>query len=173
MECMSLFLLNLFLASVWLMLSEDPGLGSFIAGFIFSFGLLAVFRHIYDYPQKKANLDLGPPSDYVTRVVGFLSFAIWFVWEFLLSNVRVASTVLFVSNAKIQPHIIKMDVSRLTNFEIVFLANCITLTPGTSTIKVSDDHDVLYFHALDADNPDDVLASVEKGMLPKILRFTR
>lgn len=170
---MILFLLNLLLALVWFLLAEPPHWKDFVVGFVLGFLLIAAFRNLFKEDLKKGVIVARVRSDYVRRVIAFLWFAIWFLYEFMMSNFRVAYVVLFVPAKKIDPHILKMDVTKLNDFEIVFLANCITLTPGTSTVKISDDHNTLWLHALDASAPESVLSDIENKLLKKILRFTR
>jgi multisubunit Na+/H+ antiporter MnhE subunit len=44
---------------------------------------------------------------------------------------------------------------------ITTLANCVSLTPGTTSLHVSEDLSTLYVHVLDAPDPDAVVTSIK------------
>lgn len=65
-----------------------------------------------------------------------------FFWAMAKANIDVAYRVI---TGKIRPGIVKIDPKLNTDFAATFLANSITLTPGTLTVDVDDDN-VLYVH---------------------------
>ena len=167
---MSLFILNLILAIVWTLLNNDPGVVTFIFGFVLGFILLFLFQPAR-FMHKKVKESHA--SNYFKRMLSFFRFSLWFFVEFLKANLNVAIKVLSCPNHQLHPHILKVGVKDLTSFEIVFLAQCITITPGTTTVKISDNQHILYFHALDATDTKKVWESVDKNLKPRILNFTR
>jgi multicomponent Na+:H+ antiporter subunit E len=61
-----------------------------------------------------------------------------FLWELIKANVSMAVTVL--GNQPIKQAIVKVPVHGITNpYALAFLADCITLTPGTITMDVVDE----------------------------------
>ena len=156
------FTLNMLIANVWLLLSRDPGVPSFAIGFLIGFGLLALFGDVLPGGRR-----------YVRRVLALISFALYFVRLFLIANFSVAATVLFRSNDRLHPNFITYDVSALNPGEILLLSYCITLTPGTVSIRIDDAFHTLTLHALDAQNPDAIRAGIDRSLTQRILRFTR
>ena len=51
-----------------------------------------------------------------------------------------------------------------TPLGVTMLANSITLTPGTLSIDVSEDHETIFVHTLDIDHPDEVAESIREGL---------
>jgi multicomponent Na+:H+ antiporter subunit E len=77
-----------------------------------------------------------------------------FTWEFLFANANVVWTVLFRSKESLHPNFISYDVAGLKPIEILLLSYCISLTPGSTTVKVTDDFQTLVLHTLDVDDAD-------------------
>lgn len=67
-----------------------------------------------------------------------------FVWEMAKANVDVASRVIFGKLRPIKPGIVKVKTRLKSEMGKVFLANSITLTPGTLTVDLKDEY--LYIH---------------------------
>ena len=87
-------------------------------------------------------------------------FPVVVIWALVLSNLRVARTVLVTPLEQLTPGIIAVPLTLTTDAEITALANLITLTPGTLTLDVSDDRRVLFVHILDLSDPEAALASI-------------
>ncbi len=66
------------------------------------------------------------------------------LWNSSLSVVLAALSV----RPRTSPCIMAMPLEVKSDNAIVALANLITLTPGTTTLHVSDDRSTLYFHCL-------------------------
>lgn len=65
----------------------------------------------------------------------------------IISNIDVAKTLLF-SNPSVTPMFIEMRPGIESNWGRVFLATCITITPGTVTIDVDPETNIFIVHAL-------------------------
>jgi multicomponent Na+:H+ antiporter subunit E len=76
----------------------------------------------------------------------FASYMIWLTWQIVLSNIAVMKLA-FAPRSSLQPQIVRYRTPLKTDFEKFLLANSITLTPGTVTIKILGD--VFYIHAID------------------------
>lgn len=63
------------------------------------------------------------------------------------SNLEVAKILLF-SNKSVTPIFLEMDLGIKTNWGRVFLATCVTITPGTVTIDFDPETNMFTFHAL-------------------------
>jgi multicomponent Na+:H+ antiporter subunit E len=71
-----------------------------------------------------------------------------FIWECIKANIDVAYRVLHPS-LPINPGIIKIKTNLKSDTALTFLANSITLTPGTMTVDIDGDNGILYIHWID------------------------
>lgn len=156
------FTLNMLMATLWLLLSSDPGVPSFILGFITGFLIIAGFRGL-----------IPDGAVYVRRTRALGRFALYFLWQFLVANFSVVAVVLFRPRARLRPGFVDLDVSTLRPAEILLLTYCITLTPGTVSIRISDDYRTLVVHALDAADAAAIQRDVDRQLIQPILAFTR
>jgi multicomponent Na+:H+ antiporter subunit E len=76
----------------------------------------------------------------------FPGFLAYILGEILKANIDVVKRILSWREASISPLLIDIPQSQKTDLGAVIYANSITLTPGTVTIKLSDDS--LVVHAL-------------------------
>lgn len=156
------FTINMLIATIWLLLSSQPGVSSFVIGFLTGYAILALFRKLL--PGGEA---------YVRRSLALLRFSLHFSWQFVVANFSVARTVLFHRTADLRPGFVACDVSALKPGEILLLTYCITLTPGTVSIKLADDFGRLIVHALDARDPDAIRRDINRQIVQPMLAFTR
>lgn len=71
-----------------------------------------------------------------------------FLWECLKANLDVAYRVLHPS-LPIRPGIVKVKTDLKSDTALTFLANSVTLTPGTMTVDVDKEQGILYIHWID------------------------
>ncbi len=76
------------------------------------------------------------------RLVGYL---FWLLWQIVLSNLHLLR-LSFSSRDALQPQIVRYESKLETDFEKFLLANSITLTPGTVTMKILGG--TYYIHAI-------------------------
>mgnify|MGYP005838239595 CR=1 FL=1 len=158
---MKSFALNLLIAVIWLLLNAEPSVGVFALGFLLGFVLLALFRGV-----------LGS-GDYIRRIYALGRFLLVFAAEFLAANLNMVWIVLFRAKASLYPNFITYDVTGLKPFEILLLSYCISLTPGSTTVQVSDDFKTLVLHTLDVRDAAAVRARLDRVLKQGILSFTR
>lgn len=80
------------------------------------------------------------------QTVRFASYVLWLTWQIVLSNIAVLKLA-FAPRTSLQPQIVRYRTPLKSDFEKFLLANSITLTPGTVTIKILGD--TFYIHAID------------------------
>ena len=114
-----------------------------------------------------------PTHSWPARVVGFFAFAWCFTRELVLANIAVAKSVLFQKREELAPGFVSYPMNGLGRFEILVLTHSITLTPGTTSVKISEDFSELIVHALDARDPEGVRASIKNGLETPLLAWTR
>ncbi|MBU2035575.1 MAG: Na+/H+ antiporter subunit E, partial [Candidatus Omnitrophica bacterium] len=87
------------------------------------------------------------------RYFWFICFTFIFLWECLKANIDVALRVL---NPKmpINPGIVKVKTTLKSETGLTFLANSITLTPGTLCVDIDQDNGFLYIHWIDVKSQD-------------------
>lgn len=128
---------------VWLGLSWPPDfqhivVGIFIAAFVaFMTGDLFVKR---PYLFKHAS-----------RYRWFLYYLPMFIWECVKANIDVAYRVIHPKRP-LNPGIVKVKTSLKSDTALTFLANSITLTPGTLSVDIDQEGGFLYVHWIDVKN---------------------
>mgnify|MGYP002064925054 CR=1 FL=1 len=101
----------------------------------------------------------------IQQVIGFILF---FLWELVLANLRMAVTVLSPRLA-IRPAVVAIPLDIRSNAEITLLANLITLTPGTLVVDIRGDS--LFIHWINVTETDPVAATREiAGRFEKYLK---
>jgi multicomponent Na+:H+ antiporter subunit E len=129
---------------VWMLLVYTSQYQEVIAGVLVAALTAILFgRHL---PLEPAKL-LNP-----VRWFWLLVYIPVFAYMCLKSNIDVALRVLS-PGLQIRPGIVKIRTSLKSDIARVFLADSITLTPGTMTVEIKDD--VLYIHWIEvgADDP--------------------
>ena len=90
---------------------------------------------------------------HITRYIWFCYYVPIFLWECLKANIDVALRVL---NPKlpINPGIVKVKTTLKSDTGLTFLANSITLTPGTLCVDIDAEKGILYIHWIDVKTQD-------------------
>lgn len=156
------FLSNIILTFIWVALTGSFSLGNFFFGFALSFHVLWLISRSTNATQRKYFI-------FVPRVVGFVFF---FLYELLKANVQVAFDVI-TPKFYMKPGIVSVPLDAETDLEITFLANFISLTPGTLSLDVSDDKKVLYVHAMYITDKDEFIRSIKNGFEKRLLKIMR
>lgn len=148
---------------VWCLLSWVPDIehifvGIFVAIFVaFITGDLFIQRpYVLKHPMR-----------YVYFIFWYLPV---FLLEVLKANVDVAYRVLH-PQLPINPGIVKVKTSLKSDTALTFLANSITLTPGTLSVDIDTDKGALYIHWIDV-KAKDIDSATEKivARFEKILK---
>ena len=87
------------------------------------------------------------------RYLWFLYYIPVFLWEMFKANIDVAYRVAH-PNLPIHPGIVKVKTSLRSDTGLTFLANSITLTPGTLTVDVDQKKGILYVHWINVKDKD-------------------
>jgi len=154
-----MLLLNLLLALAWMALTGQFTPLNFAAGFLLAYVILRLLQ----LP--------GEPKTYFQRAFLLLRFAVFYLKELVLANIRVAAIVLS-PQLKITPAIVAIPLEVESEMAISLLANLITLTPGSLTMDVSEDCRVLYVHTMHADDIDQFRLDI-KELERRVLEVTQ
>ena len=93
----------------------------------------------------KNNVKKYGVSGYLKRFLWFLYYVPVFLWECLKGNIDVALRVLH-PDLPIRPGTIAVKVNLRSDIGLTFLANSITLTPGTTSVDIDKENGILYVH---------------------------
>lgn len=107
------------------------------------------------------------------RALSFAWFTLCFLRALIVANLQMVRVVLFRPVRSLAPGFIQYPLAGLSEFEVVVLTHCITLTPGTTSVEVSDDGRILLVHALDAGDPAGVCESIRRELEEPLLAWTR
>lgn len=157
---MNKLLLNILLALAWMFLNGDLEFLNFIEGFIISFIIIWISTHA----TKSA--------DYISRIPKLFGFIIYFIYEIIIANLKVAYDIITPKHI-MKPAIIAVPTDAKTDAEITILANLITLTPGTLSLDVSTDKKIIYVHSLYTTNTDEFISEIKNGLEKKLLEVMR
>lgn len=87
------------------------------------------------------------------RYIWFLYYVPIFIWECFKANIDVAYRVLH-PDLPIHPGIVKVKTILKSDAALTFLANSITLTPGTLTVDIDKESGYLYVHWIEIRHKD-------------------
>ena len=136
--------------AVWLLLTMEFSVANAALGL--GVGLVAI---VLSRRDMLSTLWTGEPKPGVVlrRTVKMPGLLLFFLWEVLISNVRITRAVLS-PKLDLKPAIVAVDVQSLSRPALIVMANFITLTPGTLSLDVSADQSTLYIHAMHIDSAD-------------------
>lgn len=122
----------------WLAYTASFAAEEIIIGIIIA-ALLSLFTY-------KSFSQLKSDNNILKKIISFTAYIPIFIIEMVKANIDVARRVIN-PNLPINPGIVKINTDLSSDYAKLFLANSITLTPGTLTMDVKDDN--LYIHWID------------------------
>jgi multicomponent Na+:H+ antiporter subunit E len=150
---------NLLLALAWAVLQGEFSLGTLLTGYVFGYlVLLALVRG-----------GVLAASPYIGRVHRVMGLALFFFWELVRANLRLALDVA-TPRYHMRPGIIAVPLDATKDAEILLLSMLINLTPGSVALDVSPDRKVLYVHVMYIDTPDAARNEIKSGFERRVLR---
>jgi multicomponent Na+:H+ antiporter subunit E len=90
---------------------------------------------------------------HISRYIWFLYYVPLFIRECIKANIDVAYRVAH-PDLPINPGIVKVKTTLKSDTALTFLANSITLTPGTMTVDIDPENGFLYIHWIDVKDKD-------------------
>lgn len=102
-----------------------------------------------------ADMFVEKPRAYsnASRYFWFIYYVPVFFWQCLKANIDVAYRVIH-PDMPINPGIVKVKTSLRSSAALTFLANSITLTPGTLCVDIDVQEGILYIHWIDVKTQD-------------------
>jgi multicomponent Na+:H+ antiporter subunit E len=142
---------SLFFAVVWLLLSGH------YTGLILAFGLVSVLIVVwFMWRMDRADGELGV----LPMRPRLLYYLLWLMWQVVLSNIDLVRRI-WDPTLPIRPTWQRLDIKVTSALAKTLYANSITLTPGTLTTDVREDHFMV--HSLSTDGIDEL----RKGRMEK------
>ena len=154
------FLANLLLTFIWVALTGGFDFPNILFGFVLSYFLLWVIM------RGNGN------ARYFKLMPKLISFFFFFLYELTKANLQVAYEV-GTPKLHMTPGIVAVPLDVKSDFEITMLANLITLTPGTLSLDVSEDREVLYVHSMYITNKEDFIRGIKNGFEKRIIEISR
>lgn len=153
------FLSNLLLTFVWVALTGGFNFPNILFGFLLSYFVLFIITR----GRRRAR--------YFRLVPKLIAFAFYFIYELIKANLQVAWEV---STPKLymKPGIVGVPLDIKSDAQITFLANLITLTPGTLSLDISEDKKVLYVHSMYIKDREEFIKSIKNGFEKRILEIS-
>ena len=159
---MNLLMVNVILALIWTAAIGSFDLATLVAGFILGYIALWLTRPLYG--------EAG--SRYLSRTPRAVVLLWVFLYELVVSSMRIVWDVI-TPGTRAKPAIIPVPLDAETDLEILTLANLVSLTPGTLSLDVSEDHKTLYVHAMFGDDPESIIADIKQDFERRVLEVLR
>ena len=125
---------------IWILLNWVPDTQHIVIGLFVSIFVAYIAGDLF---VKRTHLFMHP-----ARYLWFLYYVPVFIWECFKANIDVAYRVIH-PNLPIRPGIVKVRTTLCSDTALTFLANSITLTPGTLTVDIDKENGILYIHWID------------------------
>ena len=106
----------------------------------------------------------------VSRTRHALALSVFFGWELILANVRVALDVVRPRTA-IRPAVVGIPLDVTSDAEILLLSMLINITPGSVTIDLSDDRRTLYVHVMHMETAERSRHEIKEGFERRVKRL--
>ena len=129
---------------VWLVLSWPPDANDLALAVMAS--LIVTFITANTFRRPRGVKDTGHRPG-VKRLFWFICYVPVFIWECVKANLDVAFRVVH-PGLPIRPGTVRVKTELVTDMALTFLANSITLTPGTTTVDVDKENGFIYIHRL-------------------------
>jgi len=137
---------------IWILLSWPVDVEHLIAGIII--GLLV------SYLTADIFVDLGRGRVGFRRYLWFFYYIPLFIWECIKANLDGAYRVIH-PDVPIKPGIVKVKTTLKSETGLTFLANTLSLKPGTMTVDIDREKGFLYVHWVDVKSQDVSVATEE------------
>ncbi len=132
------FLLNLFIAFLWVLLKDEAflRLETIVTGFIVGSFIIFLMRRFFG------------GEFYLRRVVAMIKLMFVFISETIHSSVVVIKHILS-PKITIEPGIFSYTTTLSSDWEVTTLSLLLTLTPGSVVMEIDEAGNTMYIHAMD------------------------
>ena len=141
---------SLLLALAWAALQGEISPANLLVGYVIGYAILALLAR-----------GGVMPSTLIARTAHAVGLALFFAWELVIANFRVAADVL--RGHRIEPAVVAIPLDVTSDGEILLLSMLINITPGSVTIDLSDDRRTLYVHVMHMRSADETRQEIKRG----------
>jgi multicomponent Na+:H+ antiporter subunit E len=127
------------LTAIWLLLTGQFTLANLVLGLLLSSGMLLLYAQ--RNPLKRQR------NWNVRRVYQAVALTGLFLYEVVASGISVAIAILN-PKMRLRSGIVAIPVANQSPLGVMILANLITMTPGTLSLYVDEEKQLLYVHAM-------------------------
>lgn len=156
---MNIFLLNILLAAGWMLMNGHYSSQDFLIGFVVGFFALSLTQPFQNKPE------------YGKRFYSLLKLVFTFIVQLIRGSLEVVWDVITPTHLS-DPKIIKVPLTISSDFQIMLLANLVSLTPGSLTLDVSNDKKYLIVHAMFAKDEEAIIRDIKNTFERLILEVT-
>ena len=153
---MNVFALNTALALGWAALVGSFTLPSLLVGYAIGYLALWVTRPLFG------------ETSYFERVWRILLLAAFFVYELVVSSLRVVWDVITPTHLS-RPGVVAVPLDAKREGEVFLVTTLISLTPGSLSLDLSADRKTLYVHAMFAEDPAALRRQLKHGMERRVI----
>lgn len=137
------------LFSVWILLTNSFSFGNILLAVILAWFIPFLISGLQTRTVR------------VKKPLKAAKYVLILLWDVLVSNLIVARQV--VGNVhKLHPGFVAVPLDMTEPLPVTLLASTITLTPGTVSTEISSDMSVLYVHALNVPNEEELIAQIKE-----------
>jgi multicomponent Na+:H+ antiporter subunit E len=104
---------------------------------------------------------------WIIKLLRLIEFGLFYIKEVILSNLKVAYDVVTPSYF-MKPALIEIDLTGMSDRQILAAANLITMTPGTLSLDLCEKTQRLKIHSMYVDNPDAEVRELNTKILRRI-----
>lgn len=153
---------NFLLALAWATLQAEFTLANLLVGYALGYVILLGLVKGGVFPESR----------YVGKVTLALGLGLFFLWELVHANFRLARDVV-TPRFGMSPGIIAVPLDATSDTEILLLSALINLTPGSVALDVAPDRGVMYVHVMYMTDPDAARAEIKHGFERRVLKLLR
>lgn len=107
------------------------------------------------------------PLSFLSWAVHFLQLLVFYIYEVIKSNLAIAYEILTPTH-HMKPAIFSVDVSELTERQLLAMACLVSMTPGTLSLNVTDDQHYLQIHSMYVEDPKSAAQDIHTKYFSKI-----
>lgn len=149
----------LLLFVLWIAFNGGPTVEILIFGVVFCVALFVFMNRALGYTlRRELKVYMVFPL--------ILLYVLGLVWEIIKANIQTVGIVFHSRKRPVRPQVVEFNTPLKSDFCRVLLANSITLTPGTITIKLKGNR--LRVHCLDESLSEGIDATVFEKRLERI-----
>ncbi len=134
-------------------------LSGYFKPMLLSLGVISIVLTVWI--AKRMRILDGETAPYLT-ILQTLSYFRWLFIEIIKANIAVVRAVLSPDMA-VSPTLVRIPTPQKTDIGKVMFANSITLTPGTVSVDIQDDHILVHALLSEMSDPSDFAEMAERS----------